>query len=78
LHKVNVKEARKNFRALLQLVEAGEEVILLRWGKEVARLVPPKTEEQTLPSLKEFRSSLNVKGEPLSQKVIQLREEERY
>ena len=74
---VNVKNARSNLSSLLDLVERGEEIIITRRGKKVARLAPPQT-ERTLPSLKEFRSSLSVRGKPMSQTVIDGRREERY
>jgi prevent-host-death family protein len=36
---VNVQEAKTRLSRLLTLVEAGEEVVIARYGKEVARLV---------------------------------------
>lgn len=36
---VNVQEAKTQLSRLLTLVEAGEEVVISRYGKEVARLV---------------------------------------
>ncbi|MGA7954253.1 MAG: type II toxin-antitoxin system prevent-host-death family antitoxin [Gloeobacterales cyanobacterium] len=74
---MSVKEARSNLSALLDRVAAGEEVILLRRGKEVARLVPPQS-QNLLPSLKDFRESLRITGAPLSAEVVKAREEERY
>ena len=75
---INVKDARSRLSFLLDQVEEGGEVIILRRGKEVARLVPPRGEGRLLPSLKDFRSSLEVSGKPLSSMVIQGRDEERY
>ncbi len=75
---INVKDARSRLRSLLDRVEAGGEVIILRRGKEVARLVPPQGEGKPLPSLKEFRASIRIIGEPLIDTVIQERQEERY
>jgi prevent-host-death family protein len=75
---INVKDARSRLRSLLDRVEVGDEVIILRRGKEVARLVPPEGEGKPLPSLKEFRASIRIIGEPLIDTVIQEREEERY
>ena len=48
---VGVFEAKKNFSALIEAAEAGEEVRITRHGKEVVRLLPVKrrpviTEEQ--------------------------------
>jgi len=37
-------EAKQNFSALVEAVEAGEEVRITRHGKEVARLVPVPAE----------------------------------
>ena len=38
---VSTSEARTNFSKLMEHVQAGEEIIITRHGKEVARLVPP-------------------------------------
>ena len=74
---VNVKEARSNLSTLLDRVERGEEIIIKRRGKKVAQLVSPDV-NSALPSLKSFRSSIKIGGDPLSKKVIDLRNEERY
>ncbi len=75
---VSIKQARENFRSLLNRVAAGEEISLLRRGKEVARLSPPKAARQRLPSLDAFRRSISVKGRPLTDEVAGGRREERY
>ena len=75
---VNVKDARNRLSFFLDRVEKGGEVIILRRGREVARLVPPRGEGKPLPSLKDFRSSIKITGKPLSGVVIQGRNEERY
>jgi len=76
--KVGVVEARQRLRTLLDEVAAGKEVSVLRRGKEVARLVPPKGGRRRLPSLGAFRRSLLARGEPLSATVIRARAEGRY
>ena len=43
MQEVGAFEAKNRLAQLLDLVEAGEEVVITRRGKEVARLVPPKT-----------------------------------
>jgi len=75
---IGVKEARSKFSSLLDQVEDGNEVIIRRRGKEVARLVPPAGEGKRLPALKKFRSSIKMKGEPLSEVVKKERKEGRY
>jgi prevent-host-death family protein len=75
---VSVAEARRNFRALLDQVAAGHEVSVVRRGREVARLVPPKRSRRRLPSLGSFRASIRVTGEPVSRTVIRARRAARY
>jgi prevent-host-death family protein len=75
---VNVKEARAQISALLDKAQKGEEVTILRRGKQIARLVPVDGPSRRLPDLTEFRNSIAVNGKPLSQAVIQGRDEERY
>lgn len=40
MHQVNIHEAKTHLSRLLEEVEAGEEVVIARNGKPVARLVP--------------------------------------
>ena len=75
---INAKQARASLSSLLKRVEKGSEVVLLRRGKRVARLVPAKKVQKTLPSLKEFRASIPIKGQPLSMAVVKDREEGRF
>ena len=78
MRRVNVKQAREGLSALLDAVSAGEEVVLLRRGKEVARLVPPRRRAKRLPSLEGLRRSISLKGKPLSAEVLQGRLDERF
>jgi len=75
---INAKEARGKLSSLLKRVEKGDEIVVVRRGKQVARLVPFRRKEKHLPQLREFRASIKVKGEPLSVAVLHGREEERY
>jgi prevent-host-death family protein len=52
---VNVHEAKTHFRRLLERVAAGEEVVIARAGKPVARLVPIAPEEPRKPGLAKGR-----------------------
>lgn len=76
--KVSVKEARENLKWLLDQTSAGEEVIILRRGKEVARMVPPAGTARRLPKLEGFRSSIALKSDSLSSEVMRGRRKERY
>ncbi len=75
---INIKEARSKLSSLLDRVEKGDEIVILRRGEKVARLIPSLTEGIKLPSLKKFRSSIRIKGEPLRAMVLRQRAEERY
>lgn len=74
---VNVKEARSKLSILLDRVERGEEIIITRRGKKIALLVSTER-EKALPGLKQFRASISSAGKPLSETVIDIRQEERY
>lgn len=75
---ISVKEARSRFSAILSQAEEGKEIVIMRRGKAVARLVPCTFKRRKLPSLKDLRASVKVAGEPLSITVIQNRAEERH
>jgi prevent-host-death family protein len=75
---INITEARNKLSSLLSLVEKGEEVIIVRRGKEIARILPPSQKSNLLPCLKDFRSTIKIGGESLSNLVIQARDQERY
>ncbi len=76
---VNAKEARSRISELLDRVQKGEEVIITRRGRKVARVVSfEPTKKKCLPELDEFRKSIPVKGTPVSRAVIKARDEERY
>ena len=75
---VSVKEARNRISALLDRIQKGEEVLISRRGKKVARLVPFDASEKRLPDLSQFRSSTTVRVASLGQTVINSREMERY
>ena len=74
--KAGIKETRKRLSQYLIRVQRGEEIIITKRDEPVARLVPIRTAPvKSLASHKELRESIHVKGKPLSQIVIQSREE---
>jgi antitoxin (DNA-binding transcriptional repressor) of toxin-antitoxin stability system len=81
--KVGVDEAAANLKVLLEQVAKGEEIILIQQDRAIARLVPlqthaPQTREQWLARTRRFRSTFQVKGEPLSATIVKTRQGERY
>lgn len=75
---MSVKEARSKLSTLLKRVEEGDEIVILRRGKKVARLVSPRGQGKQLPSLKDFRASIRIKGDSLSAVVLDERKGTRY
>jgi len=56
--KVTIHVAKTNLSKLIAKVEAGEEVVICRGDKEVARLVPANDQSKVLPN----RGFGNLKG----------------
>jgi prevent-host-death family protein len=48
---VPIAEAKAKFSELVKRAEAGEEVLVTRHGKVVARLLPPERKQEDKPSL---------------------------
>jgi prevent-host-death family protein len=69
---VGIKQARQELPDLIDRAEAGEEVIITRQGKAVAKLVAAPKTLKPLPSLAEFRHGI---GQPRTPAVQLLREE---
>ena len=78
MEEISVKDARENFKDLLDRVAMGEEIVIVRHGKPVARLLPPAPRRKRLPSMAEFRQSIKYTGKPLSQIVIEERDKDRW
>lgn len=75
---INAKDARSRLSMLLKRVGEGEEIVILLRGKKVARLVPAEGRGKRLPSMKDFRAKIKIKGDTLSTVVARERGEARY
>ncbi len=77
---INLKEARARLSDLIQAAEHGESTTITRRGKAVACIVPFEGTAvgNQAPDLTAFRTSLKVKGKPLSQVVIENRRKARF
>ncbi len=73
-----VTQAKARLSQLIGMVEAGEEVIIIRRGQPVARLVRSAPPRQQLPSLAELRARLPNQAESASGFVRNLRDTDRY
>jgi prevent-host-death family protein len=61
---VGIKQAREELPDLVHRAEAGEEIVITRQGKAVARLVAAPSSRKALPTLREFRRTLGQEGTP--------------
>lgn len=69
---VGIRQARQALPELVDRAEAGEEIVITRQGRPVAKLVAAPKAARALPSLAEFRAALGSPGTPA---VSLLREE---
>jgi prevent-host-death family protein len=74
---VNVREARESLARLLDAVAAGEEVVIMRRGRPVARLVPARPGEVAFQPRGKLRESLPPMKHPAAEEVRMGRDEER-
>ena len=75
---VSIREARQSLRYLLERVQAGDEVIVLRRGVEVGRLVRPERTKAPLPDLSGLHASVKLRGRALSEDLTEGRRSSRY
>ena len=75
---MNIKDARASLSKLVDKVERGETVVIMRRGKQAARLVPMPSRANGLPSLSDFRSAIVAPKTGLAATVIASRREERF
>lgn len=78
IQRVSTREARQRLRHLLEQVQAGDEVVVLRRGVEVGRLVRPERAKAPLPDLSGLRASVKVRGRALSEDLTEARRSSRY
>lgn len=78
MREVSVSHARRHLSALLAAVEAGETVIITRFGQPIARLEPITTGKGPFPDRTELRSSVPPIRTSAEATVRELREDSRY
>lgn len=71
---IGIRLARAKFSELVDRAEAGEEIVITRQGRAVARLVGAPRAPKALPSLREFRRTLGRDGTPAAQLVREERD----
>ena len=59
---ISISEARTKFSELVRRAEAGEEIVITRRGKPVARILPPLTNERDNQSVASKRGRPSLLG----------------
>ena len=72
---ITIREAREGLSHLEQMFAGNDEVIVTRRGEPVARILPIKPAKPKFRSLAAFRASQKPLNPPLSQTVIEDRED---
>ena len=69
---INVHEAKTQFSKLIERVEAGEDIVIARYGRPVARLVPvrPSNEPRQLGLLKDSTDWSAIVDRPLPKSLL--------
>lgn len=79
LASISVADAKSHLSEILDRVEAGDEVVITRRGKAIARLVSARpAKRKPLPPLADFRARMPLATTPADQLIRQLRDAERY
>jgi len=61
---IGIKQARQELPDLVDRVAAGEEIVITRLGKAVAKLTAASATLKPLPSLAAFRQAIGARGTP--------------
>jgi prevent-host-death family protein len=72
---VSLSQARTHLSHLLDQVEAGEDVVITRRGKPIARITPVEKPRQPVKSLAEFRSRMPRWRKPSAALLRDMRDE---
>lgn len=75
---IGTKELRARLSEILDRVERGERVRIVRRGKPAAEIAPVVGRVRGLPDLTRFRATIKVRGKPTSRAVIEERRRARY
>jgi len=77
---VNLATAKAHLSELLDRVEKGEEIVITRHGKPVARLTPEKHRKKPLDidAIKRFQAALPKSDASARKLVRKMRDESRY
>lgn len=73
---VSLAEAKANLSRLIDKVEAGEDVVITRHGRPVAKVTAIRPVKQSIPSLAGFRAGIQRRKGSSAEALRQLRDED--
>ena len=77
MYTINVADAKAHLSELLGRIESGEEIVITRRGKPVARLTAVEPAKEPVKSLAKFRNSIPQPRTPATEVLTTLRYQER-
>lgn len=78
MRSLSVKEVREQLSEILRDAEAGDSIIVTRYGTPIAQITPVQKDRPRFPDLSAFRASIKVRGKSLTDTLREMRDEERY
>lgn len=79
MKKVPINEVREHLAKYLAEAELGEEVIITKHNKPIAKLVSyEEPKKPKFPDMTKFRKQIKIKGKPLSETLIEMRRNARF
>lgn len=73
---IALSEARSRLCRLLRLVERGEEIVITRRGRPIARISPATAPKQAVKALAAFRSRMPRWRKPIVELLREMRDED--
>ena len=64
MQQIGIRQAREQFSELIDAAEGGEDIVITRQGRPVARLTAASPQKRALPPLKAYRESGCRPGTP--------------
>lgn len=78
MRKFSIREIRQHMSTLLKAVEAGEEIIIQRHGRPIAKISPIFQEPAKFPDRSELRSQIPMAKKSIADEIREMRDEEKY
>ena len=75
---LSVKQVRQRLSEVIRAAEAGESIVITRYGTPIAQITGAPKQRPSFPDLSGFRTSIKQRGKSLTTTLRDMRGEERY